>query len=128
MMKWTAMAVGGVMGTLLRYALSQGIYATMGTRFPWGTLGVNLIGCFTIGLLVALFENARVSPAMRDFLLIGLLGAFTTFSTFALDALNLIRDRQYLTAGSYLLTSVAAGVLLAIAGLLAGRGLVAILR
>ncbi len=87
---------GGFLGALLRYGLSGFVQRINTiTHFPAGTLAVNLVGCLLIGLLVGFAEVRQISdPQFRAFLLVGLLGGFTTFSTFGLDTLNLLRDRK----------------------------------
>ena len=91
---------GGFVGALLRYGLSGFIQRinTL-THFPSGTLVVNLLGCLLIGLLVGLAEARQIAESQfRAFVLIGLLGGFTTFSTFGLDTLTLIRDQRLIHA------------------------------
>jgi fluoride exporter len=81
--------LGGSLGAASRYAVSLLSVKWWGTNFPWGTLTVNLAGCFFIGLLFALAERSRLlSPDMRLLLITGYLGALTTFSTFALETVN----------------------------------------
>jgi len=87
--------LGGFVGALLRYGLSTFTQTALrNVNFPYGTLVVNLLGCFLIGLLSALAELRPVPPELRAFLLIGLLGAFTTFSTFSNESLNLLRGGE----------------------------------
>ncbi len=116
------------MGALLRYLASGWAHELFGSRFPWGTLCVNLVGCLMIGLLWAMFESVTVSQNTRALLLVGLLGAFTTFSTFSLESLNMLHDRQFLLAGGNLLGSCLAGLLMVYLGMLAGRGIGAIMK
>jgi fluoride exporter len=85
---------GGV-GTLLRYWISEWIAERFGETFPTGTLIVNLLGCLLIGFLFyVMFDRYLVSPTIRTVILIGLLGGFTTFSSFGLQTFNLLRDDQ----------------------------------
>ncbi|MCB1035185.1 MAG: fluoride efflux transporter CrcB [Acidobacteria bacterium] len=93
-----SIALGGALGALARFALSGWInsFSYMdsgrpGAVFPWGTLAVNLAGCLGIGLLAGIFHRRVVAPELRALLLIGFLGGFTTFSTFALESLELVR-------------------------------------
>lgn len=90
--------VGGFLGALARYGLSGLVHRVPGTAtFPYGTLVVNLTGCLLIGLFAGLMEARQVfSPELRVFVLIGLLGGFTTFSTFGYESFMLIRDAEYL--------------------------------
>ena len=78
--KWFGLIIGGVAGTAARYLLSGAVYQIFGTSFPYGTLAVNLIGCFAIGFLAALAEDKfLLGPNMRILLMVGFCGAFTTF-------------------------------------------------
>jgi len=88
--------LGGFIGAILRYWIGGWVQGASGSAsFPYGTLTVNLIGCLAIGLLSQLAEASQVmTPETRLFLFIGLLGAFTTFSTFGNESMNLLRDGQ----------------------------------
>lgn len=102
-----AIAAGGALGSVLRYAVSNGIYAWLGREFPYGTLVVNVVGSLLMGLLfVLLVERMDVAPAWRMALLVGLLGAFTTFSTFSIETLNLVQAGDLLKAGLNVVFSV----------------------
>lgn len=84
---------GGAFGAALRYLLSNGVYVLLGRDFPYGTLAVNVIGSFLMGLLtVILVERAEVDPLFKMAILVGFLGSFTTFSTFSMDTLSLINE------------------------------------
>ena len=110
MEKWFYLIGGGVLGTLARYILAGAVYQRIGTDFPYGTLIVNLIGCFLIGLFDTIFqEKFLFSPMMRIFLMAGFCGAFTTFSTFMLETANLIRDGETLRAFLNVMISVIIG-------------------
>ncbi|MBN2443239.1 MAG: fluoride efflux transporter CrcB [Spirochaetales bacterium] len=89
-----AIAFGGSFGALSRYYLSKFIAHYSGAIFPWGTLAVNLGGSLLIGFFYGLFDKIVVPGEVRSFLMIGFLGAFTTFSTFALETNHLIRDGE----------------------------------
>jgi CrcB protein len=93
-MMYLWVALGGALGSVARYACSIGAARWLGTAFPWGTLFVNVAGSFAIGLLAALIA-ADGRPALgsdaRAFVLVGILGGFTTFSSFSLETLNLAR-------------------------------------
>jgi len=93
-----AIGVGGAIGAVLRFVISGIAYNLLGQNFPWGTLVVNMIGCFLIGLFAQLFEEIAISPNLRVLVLVGGLGAFTTFSTYALENVNLLRDGEFGTA------------------------------
>ena len=117
-----AIAAGGAVGALLRFWMSTAVYAHAGRGFPWGTLAVNVLGSLLMGLLYAwLLERAVAGPAARAFLLIGLLGAFTTFSTFSIETMNLIEAGQLSRALFNMLLSVVLCVAAAALGLLLGR-------
>jgi len=87
-------AIGGAAGALLRYTVSGLVHSYASGVFPWGTLVVNLSGCLVIGFLWQMFENLSFSPHMRSFLFIGILGAYTTFSTYGLETFNLLREKE----------------------------------
>jgi fluoride exporter len=107
-------AIGGALGTLARYALSSFIAGTFGDLFPWGTLIVNISGCFVIGFFAALTgPDGRVaaSPDIRQFVMVGLCGGYTTFSSFSLQTLNLLRGGDLLRGGGNIGLSVVACML-----------------
>ena len=111
-----AIAAGGAAGALLRYWMSNGIHAVLGRGFPYGTLTVNVIGSLLMGFLyIWLIERLASGPVLRAFLLIGVLGAFTTFSTFSVETLNLVESGQLGKAILNVLISVV--VCIAAAGL-----------
>jgi CrcB protein len=86
-------ACGGAVGAMLRYGISSGIYAWTGRAFPYGTLAVNILGSFAIGLLsILLVERFNVPQELRLGLVVGVLGALTTFSTFSWDTLDLMQQ------------------------------------
>ena len=115
--------VGGFVGSVARYLLGAWVHATLPRlAFPVGTLAVNALGCFVIGILAALFEAKQLaSPGVRLFVMVGLLGGFTTFSSFAAETLALANDTLFAKA----LLNIAAQVLLGLAavwlGYLIGR-------
>ncbi len=99
MAKLAAIAIGGAAGSVLRYGVSQGIHTLVGRGFPWGTLVVNSLGSLLVGFIfVYLVERSAVSEVLRAALFIGLLGGFTTFSTFSLETLVLIEEASYFKA------------------------------
>jgi CrcB protein len=110
MMKFIYLAIGGITGTFARYFMAGAVYGLLGTRFPYGTLIVNLSGCFIIGILTTVAENKfLLNPNLRVLLMIGFCGAFTTFSTFMLETSNLIKDGETMRALMNVLLSVVAG-------------------
>ena len=116
-----AVAVGGALGAVCRYWLMLWIGGLAGTRFPWGTALVNLLGSLVIGVLYVLIsERLLLSEQWRGLLVVGYLGAFTTFSTFSLDTLLLLQDGRWLPALAY----VTGSVLLCLAGAWLGMLLV----
>ena len=106
MIKYLLLATGGAIGTILRYSMSGLTYRMVNSVFPWGTIVVNLTGSFAIGLLWGFFEIQNISSNMRNFIFIGILGGFTTFSTFSVETLSLALDRQYLKAAVNIAASV----------------------
>ncbi|MEW8507669.1 MAG: fluoride efflux transporter CrcB [Candidatus Thiodiazotropha sp.] len=119
-----AIACGGAVGALFRFWVSSGIHSLLGRGFPYGTLAVNVLGSLVMGFLyVLLLERTTVSPELRGALLVGFLGAFTTFSTFSIETLNLLEQAEVLKAGLNIGLSVVACVLACWFGLAVGRQL-----
>lgn len=116
------LCVGGSLGTLARYGLSGLAYRWFGDRFAWGTLAVNLAGAFCIGVGAALAERALLPPGARLLVLVGFLGAFTTFSTYMLETVTLSSGGWWLGALN-VVGSTAAGLALVLLGLAAGRAM-----
>lgn len=127
-MQLIAIAVGGALGAVLRYAVSGWTYDWLGTGFPWGTMAVNLIGALLIGFLWQLFEDVAISPVVRSLIFTGALGAFTTFSTFALESFNLLRDGEIGLSLLNVAASDVLGLALVFLGIVAGRYVVTLLR
>ena len=94
MQKFFSLALGGALGTILRYLVSGAVHKYISNIFPWGTLVVNLLGSLVIGILWELSSQEIISPPMKIFIFIGILGGFTTFSTYCLENFNLLRDGE----------------------------------
>ena len=103
-----AIAGGGALGAVARYLAGEWLASQLGTEFPWGIFLVNAVGCFLIGILfVYLVELNSQSGYWRSFLMVGFLGAFTTFSTFSLQTLAMLETGRWLLASIYGLGSLA---------------------
>ena len=121
-MPYLAVALGGALGAVARYWISTSIQPPNNSEFPVRTLLVNVIGSLLIGILfVVIAEKSLLSESYRQLLIVGFLGAMTTFSTFSLDALLLFQQGHYNTALFYILSSVVVCLFAAYAGLLIAR-------
>ncbi len=119
-----AIAAGGAVGAVMRFWVSTGVYAWLGRDFPYGTLAVNVVGSLLMGVLsVLLIERLSLGPEWRAVVLIGFLGAFTTFSTFSIETLGLIESGAYLKALLNTLLSVVLCIAAAWGGVIVGRQL-----
>ncbi|MGE0269483.1 MAG: fluoride efflux transporter CrcB [Candidatus Omnitrophota bacterium] len=119
---WLFLAGGA--GTLMRYVLTGVVFQALGARFPYGTLIVNLAGCLIIGFLFALTDSKlALSPDTRLYLMVGLLGAFTTFSTFILETFALMKDGEFFLSAVNVLGSVLLGLAVLYLGILLGEAL-----
>ncbi|WP_166756098.1 fluoride efflux transporter CrcB [Modestobacter marinus] len=115
-MGYLAAALGGALGALARWGVAEALPAAHGT-WPWATLLVNLTGCLLLGLLLAVVVARRPQhPWLRPFLGTGVLGGYTTFSTFSVDAVHLADAGRWPVAAAYVGASVLGGVLAAAAG------------
>jgi len=113
-MLYLLIALGGALGSVTRFALSGFVAGHFGETFPWGTLVVNVSGSFVIGFFATLTSpdgRLLVSPGGRQFFMTGVLGGFTTFSSFSLQTLNLVRDGEWWQAGGNVTGSVFACLL-----------------
>ncbi len=100
-------ALGGAGGALARHWMSSLVHNSAGSHFPWGTLAVNLLGSFCIGIMyVVIVERGLVHPDWRSVTIVGFLGAFTTFATFSLETIALLENGQPVAAVGYVLFSV----------------------
>ena len=116
--------LGGGIGSIARYLCQKWIAENIQHPFPWGTFVVNILGCFLIGLIYAIAERTTLlSPQTRLFLITGLCGGFTTFSTFAFENMNLLRSGDII----YALLYIVASILLGIGAVFAGIGLIKLL-
>lgn len=117
-------AVGGAIGSLLRYYVGQWALRLMGPAFPWGTLAVNVVGCFVIGVFAELIARKfNASVDLRLLLITGFLGGFTTFSAFSLDAISLFERGEAVAGGVYIIASVGLSMAAVITGLAVMRAL-----
>lgn len=113
--------IGGGLGSACRYFFSLLAAKWFGSNFPIGTLGVNLIGCFLIGLGFSLAERSVISPSVRLLLMTGFLGGLTTFSTYALESTHFLRSNDLITALSNIAVNNLGGLALVFVGLWLGR-------
>jgi CrcB protein len=121
---WVAVAVGGAIGSMGRFWLASAMTALTGARFPWGTLLINILGSFVIGLVGGITltaEGVTVHPTMRLFLMTGVCGGFTTFSAFSLQTLELMQAGEPIPALGYAIGSVVLCIIASYCGWLLGR-------
>ena len=111
-----SIGVGSFIGGIMRYLLSQFIQTKFLSTFPFGTLGVNIIGCLVIGLVYGLSDRGNLTQEWRLFLATGICGGFTTFSAFSNETFGMLRDGQYVYAVTYITVSVIFGVLATFSG------------
>lgn len=111
-MTWLAVAIGGALGSMARHGVNQVLHIRLGMRFPLGTVAVNIIGCFAIGLLAGLLASNRIAFRFywREFVFVGILGGFTTFSTFGLDTFMLTRTHSVGLAAINVVAQVVGGL------------------
>ncbi len=119
-MTTVAVAVAGAVGALLRWRVGVAV----GVRsFPWATLAVNVVGCFVLAVVLAGPGASRWSPTTTTAVAVGLLGAFTTFSTFGYETFTLLRTERWTMAASYVVLSLAGGLAATALGWVAGRAI-----
>jgi CrcB protein len=116
MIKLLLVALGGALGSVFRFILTAAIPKSLGKTFLWGTLSVNIIGSLIIGILWAYFENSTDNQNVRIFLIVGILGGFTTYSSFALESINLFRNGDFRMAILYIFGTNVFGMLAAFGG------------
>ena len=120
--KILSVAIGGAFGAVARYLINISPLANLFEKFPFPTFFINITGSFLIGfLLIVLTDKIQVNDNMRMAIIIGFLGAFTTFSTFEIEIFGLMRERQLLTAFLYLALSIMVGFAGVVAGVALGR-------
>jgi fluoride exporter len=119
-----AIAIGGALGSVARYGMSNGVYALFGRGFPYGTLAVNVLGSLAMGFLFVLFlERFASNGVLRAGVLIGVLGGFTTFSSFSIETFNLIEAGEVFKAGLNMALSLALCITATWLGAIIGRQL-----
>lgn len=112
---------GGAAGSILRYLLGAFVQRSAHTGFPAGTLVVNILGGFLIGILAQHYMNVQAHPQMRAALITGFCGGFTTFSAFSLETVGLLRGGEYGKTAAYLVLSVSLSILATISGMAAAK-------
>jgi CrcB protein len=121
-LKLLMLGIAGAAGALARYALAGVVQRLGNGSFPYGTLAVNLLGCFLFGLIWALAEDRLlISSQTRLILLVGFMGAFTTFSTFAFETTQMLRDSEWMFAAVNMVFHNVLGILVLVVGLRVGR-------
>lgn len=108
--------MGGALGAVARYWATEWVRTWAGDAFPWGTLAVNVVGSFALGVLMVLLQSMAPSAQARQFLAIGFLGSFTTFSTFSHEVVELTRTGELVRAGGYAAGSVIVGMAAVVLG------------
>lgn len=128
MIKVLILITGGAIGTVLRYGVTMWVQRSLQYSFPFGILSVNVIGSFLIGFCWSLAENYDFSVNTRAFLFTGLFGGFTTFSSFALDTMSLMKTGDYKLAFINILASNVLGLIAVFLGLLAGKNVLSFVK
>jgi len=105
-----AVGLGSFIGGISRYLVTLFIQNKFLSTFPYGTMFVNILGCFLIGVIYALSDKGNVSPVWRLFLATGIMGGFTTFSSFSNETISMLRDAEYVPAFSYVAFSIIIGL------------------
>lgn len=122
---WMVIAIGGSMGAMGRFAVVTWVNRLHGSQFPWGTMTVNVVGSFIMGLAFVLFfiKYPQAPGSFRSFVTVGVLGAFTTFSTFALESLQLLQENYVSLALVYMVLSVLVCLIAVTLGYVLGKSL-----
>lgn len=110
-MLYLYLTIFALIGGFSRYAQSYIVQKYLGRAFPYATLSINILGSFAMGFLLGFFSIKHVPAAVRTGILVGGVGTYTTFSTFSLETLNLIEERQYLRMAGYVIASVIGGII-----------------
>lgn len=122
MLRYVIVGIGGCIGSIARFWIGSYIGARMGTRFPYGTFVINISGSFLIGFSVTLLTaKANLSPNWRYLIPVGLIGGYTTFSTFEFETLRSVQDGMFVNASLNVVLSVLLGFIAVWAGVVAGR-------
>lgn len=119
MLLW--IGLGGAVGSVLRYLIGGVVQRAAHAGFPAGTLVVNIVGCFVIGVLAQHYMNVETHPTMRAALMTGFCGGFTTFSAFSLETVGLLRGGEYGKTAAYLVLSVSLSILATVSGMAAAK-------
>jgi len=114
-------AIGGSFGAVARYLVSRWVHQFLSSAFPWGTLIINCSGSFLIGFLFFLFQETLVPTGLRNLILVGFLGAYTTFSTYSLETINLLKEGEFKFALLNVLFSNMLGLILVVLGIYCAR-------
>ncbi len=121
-MQWLAIALGGALGATSRFWVSHQVYQLMGRNFAWGTLSVNVLGSFVMGLVaILLVDKFAASNEVRSFVMVGFLGAFTTFSTFSFETMQYIETGELSKALLNIAVSVTTCLIAVAVGLWVGK-------
>jgi fluoride exporter len=115
--------LGGAAGSILRYVFGSFVQRSAGIGFPVGTLAVNVVGCFIMGVLAQHYMNSQTNQQMRAALMTGFCGGFTTFSAFSLETVGLMRGGEYGRSAAYVLLSVTMSIAATFSGMAAARAL-----
>ena len=113
-----AIGAGSFIGGISRYLVSLFIQSRVDTTFPFGTLTVNVVGCFLIGVVFGFADRGNMSQEWRLFLATGILGGFTTFSAFSNETVGMMRDGQFWYASSYVVSSIVLGLVATFIGIM----------
>jgi CrcB protein len=116
-MVYAYLALGGMLGTLARFSIGGWVHTWAGAAFPWGTLAINLLGSFLLGLAMRGAELSSLSPEIRGMITVGFCGAFTTFSTFTFETISLMQAGARVRASLYAFGSLGMGIVAVALGL-----------